>query len=265
MLNPEPPPITNKALYVFRVLMKWLSFFVFGLGSLLLTILVLPPMRLVLHPRDRFSKYARRFISFSFGIFVSFMHIIGIVDLDVPNRKSFRQFSSKIIIANHPSLLDVVMLVSLIPNADCIVASYLNHSILAGIVRQLYILSSKYFEDLLKDCDKTLKQGNCLIIFPEGTRTPRSGEKPVIRKGTARIALSCGCGIIPLHIGGTDKYGLGKRDPWTAFNSKERYVYRISIGEEIHPEKYRKLPMPAAVQLITKDISASIFLSSEAT
>ena len=258
MLPADLPPIKNRFLYVYRVCGKWLSFFVFGTGSLLLSILVLPPMRLVLHPRNKFSKYARMFVSFTFNGFINFMHIIRVVDLEPDDRMLYKQLSGKIIVSNHPSLLDVVMLISLIPNADCVVAGYLNHSILRAIVRQLYILSSNDFDEIQRSCEKTLKQGNCLIIFPEGTRTPRSGKKPVVRKGAARIALSSGCGIIPLHIGGTDKYGLGKKDPWTGFNPNERYVYRINMGQEITAEKYKDMPRPAAVRSMTKDILTAI-------
>ncbi|MDR2597580.1 MAG: 1-acyl-sn-glycerol-3-phosphate acyltransferase [Treponema sp.] len=186
------------------------------------------------------------------------MHFLKIVDLKAENIETYRQFSSKIIVANHPSILDVVMLFSLIPNADCIVASHLNHSIVKGIIRQLYILNSQDFDNILKACDESLKYGNCIVIFPEGTRTPRTGN-PVVKKGAARIALSCGCGIIPLHIGGTDKYGLGKKDPWTAFNPRERYIYEIKMGTEILPEKYMSLPKPVAARELTKDISSSIF------
>ena len=258
MFLPDLPPISNRALYVYRVLMKWLSFFVFGLSTLILVTLVFPPMRLFLHPRKRFKKYGRRFVSFYMGIFVSFMHILGLVNLEAGDRKPYRRLSSKIIVANHPSLLDIVMLLSLVPNADCIVNARLSRNIVGGVIRQLYIFNSLDFDEILRSCANSLGQGNCLIIFPEGTRTPRSG-KIILKKGAARIALSCGHGIIPLHIGGTDKYGLGKKDPWTGFNPNERYVYHIAMGEEILPGKYRSLPVPAAVKAMTKELSAFIF------
>jgi len=234
MFPPDLPPVSNRALYAYRVLAKWLSFFIFGLGSSVLTILVLPPLRLILHPRARFQKYGRRVISAALRFFVFVMHTLGIVNLEFEKRENFRHLESKIIIANHPSLLDVVMLFSLIPNADCIVNAYLNHSILRLLVKQLYILNSLDHDELLSTCTESLRQGNCLIIFPEGTRTPRSG-KVVFKKGTARIALASGCNILPMHIGGTDKFGLGKKDPWTGFNPRERYVYRVSILPEISP------------------------------
>jgi 1-acyl-sn-glycerol-3-phosphate acyltransferase len=238
--------------------MKWFLFFFFGFSSVILVIFVLPVMRLFIRPKEKFKLCARRLVSSSFRFFIALMHFFQVVELEVENKEEYRRLSSKIIVANHPSLLDVVMLFSLIPNADCIVAGHLNHGILRGIVRQLYILNSQDYDDILKTCDESLKYGNCIIIFPEGTRTPRTG-KPLVKKGAARVALASGCGIIPLHIGGNDKYGLGKKDPWTAFNPNEPYVYKISMGAEISPEKYDDLPVPVAVRALTREITTSIF------
>jgi len=258
MLPPDLPPVSNRALYAYRVFIKWFSFFIFGLGSVIITITVLPPMRLFLHPRARFQKYGRHFVSTALRFFVFIMHVLGIVDLEYGNRDSYRHLSSKIIVANHPSLLDVVMLFSLIPNADCIVNAQLTHSVVAGLIRQLYILGSRDIEDIFRDCAESLRQGNCLIIFPEGTRTPRVG-KIILKKGAARVAMATGYSIVPVHVGGTDKFGLGKKDPWTGFNPRERYVYRLSMGVEINPEKFKHLPAPAAAKSITREIAASIF------
>jgi len=258
MLPPELPSVTNKALYAYRTFGKLLSFFIFGLCSLFLGVLILPLMRCVLHPKTRFQKYGRRTISALLRFFVLIMHGIGIVDLVVENREKYKHLTSKIIVANHPSLLEVVMLFSLFPNADSIVTAYLDHNVLFGIVRQLYILNSRDFDDIVKTCTESLNQGNCMIIFPEGTRTPRSG-RVILKKGAARLSLLSGHGIIPLHIGGTDKYGLGKKDPLFSFNPRERYVYDIKMGEEINPEKYKNMPMPAAAKSITMEMAAFLF------
>ena len=250
MFPPDMPPVSNKILYAYRVFIKLFSFFFFGLCAVICGILILPPMRLLLHPKTRFQKYGRFFISCYFRFFISLMYVLGIVKIIPDNRKNYRGLTSKIIVANHPSLLDVVMIISLVPNADCIVNAYLKHNILTMVVRQLYILGSRELDDILRSCADSLNQGNCLIIFPEGTRTPRKGRN-VLKKGAARISLSSGFNILPIHIGGTDKYGLGKKDPWTGFNTQERYVYRITMGKEISPEKYRDLPMTAAAKCIT--------------
>lgn len=262
MLPPELPPISNKPLYAYRVLAKWFSFFFFGFTTLILALVIFPIMRLFIHPGERFKKHMRSFVSSSLAFFISVMHFIKALDLNPGDREAYRHLSSKIIVANHPSLLDPVVLISLIPNADTIVSPKHNNVILSGVIRQLYMLGSLDYEDILGSCIESLNRGNCLIIFPEGTRTPRSGRNS-IKKGAARIAMASGCNIIPLHIGGTDKYGLGRKDPWTGFNPNERYVYDISMGPEISPEKYRDLSMPRAVRALTREFSAFLFPAIE--
>jgi len=258
MFPPDLPPIKNKFLYAYRVFIKWFAIFIFGFGSVLLALLVLPPMRIILHPKERFQKHGRRFISGTFKFFVFIMDFLGGVTLIADDKNKYKNLSSKIIVANHPSLLDVVMTVSLIPNADCIVNAYLKKHILTGVASHLYIFGTRDLDDIFKSCAETLNNGNCLIIFPEGTRTRRN-VKPILKKGAARVALSTGCCIVPIHIGGNDKFGLGKKDPWYGFNPTEKYIYKFTMGQEIDPAKYKNLPAPAAAKLITKEIEAFLF------
>ena len=258
MIPPDLPPVKNKFLYAYRIFIKLFSFTFFGLCSVFGSVMILPPMRLVLHPRARFQKYARRFVSAYFRFFISMLHFLGLLTFKPGNREKYRSLSSKIIVANHPSLLDVVLTISLIPNADCITNTYLKRNILTGMVRQLYIINSEDLDSTIEACMESLKMGNCLVIFPEGTRTPRSG-KAILKKGAARIALSSGCNIVPIHIGGTDKYGLGKKDPWISYNPQERWLYSFTMGNEINPENYKDLPVPAAAKAITDEIKSYLF------
>jgi 1-acyl-sn-glycerol-3-phosphate acyltransferase len=258
-MNPEMPPVRNWPLYLYRIFMKWFSFFFFGMGTLTLVLLVFPVMLVFFHPREKFRKLARRLVSASFRFFVGMMVFVGVVELDVDDPGAFRNLSSKIVVANHPSLLDVVIMVSLIPNADVIVRGNLTGNIIVrGVVTRLYILSSLNFDIMAEACKVSLEQGNCMVIFPEGTRTPRSGE-PRLKKGAARISLLSGCDIIPVHIGGTDKYGLGKNDPFAAFNHTEKYVYRVRIQEKLSPAKYAGMEMPRAVRHLNGEIKERLF------
>jgi 1-acyl-sn-glycerol-3-phosphate acyltransferase len=253
----EMPPISNYILYGYRVLIKWLSFVLFGLDTIMLIFVFFPLMTLFIHPRKQFLKVSRRLVSWAFRGFIHFMRLGGIVSLDVDDRDAYRRLSSKIVVANHPSLLDVVMLISLIPNADCIVRDSLRRNVVAGVILRLYILNSLDFKELAAACEESLNQGNCIIIFPEGTRTPRSGEMR-LKKGASRLSLVSGRGIVPVHIGGTDKWGLGKHDPWTAFNHQDRYVYRIRLQDEISPDAFSQFPYPAAVRRLNEKIREAL-------
>jgi 1-acyl-sn-glycerol-3-phosphate acyltransferase len=252
------PPVSNRVLYGYRIFCKWLSFFIFGFSSLLMGALFIPLMLVFIHPRDKFSRIGRRFISLYMRFFVFIMYGMGIVVLDAGDREAYKNLSSKIVVSNHPSLLDIVMLLSLIPNADCIVNSSLNLNIVGLVSRRFYIHNSLSYEELLDSCIKSLKAGNCIIIFPEGTRTPRNGEIK-IKKGAARLSLVSQCGIVPVHFGGTDKYGLGKKDPWAAFNHRDKYIYKITMKKELSPLAYSSLPAPAAARALTAKIKEILF------
>jgi 1-acyl-sn-glycerol-3-phosphate acyltransferase len=243
-------------LYAYRVFAKWLSFFVFGLAALLLVTLVIPVTIVFIHPRERFQSVIRHLVSAWFRCFIRMMKGIRIVELRTEDRETFRNMKSKIVVANHPSLLDVVMLISLIPNADVIVrGSLAENPIVSGVVRCLYILNTLDFERLASACGASLAAGNCLVIFPEGTRTPRNGEIK-LKKGAARISLLSGAEIVVAHIGGTDKYGLGKRDPFIAVNPSGKYVYDVSIRSVLNPQVYAGMETPRAVRRLNDEISS---------
>jgi 1-acyl-sn-glycerol-3-phosphate acyltransferase len=233
-----------------------MSFFIFGAGTLLLISIILPIMTLLFHPREKFAKLARRFISFSLHGVTMLMSAIGAIKINVNDRKAYQRLSSKIVVSNHPSILDTVVLLSLIPNAVCIASGYLmnKYNIVRGVIRRLYIPNTLDFDKLFEACMQDLNQGNCLIIFPEGTRTPRGADKLKLRKGAARLSILSGCSIIPVHIGGTDKWGLGKHDPWTAYNHTEEYIYRIRMQDEISPDKYAGMENFHAVKHLNDDI-----------
>jgi 1-acyl-sn-glycerol-3-phosphate acyltransferase len=233
--------------------MKWLSFFVFGLGSVVLVFPIMPVFLLFFHPIENFQARIRRLVSAFFRFFISMMKCMGIVEFEAPEKEFFKTQKSKIIVANHPSLLDIVMIISLIPNADVIVQGSLSKTILRGVIKRLYILNTLNFDELIAACKESLAKGNCLVIFPEGTRTRRN-EKMHLKKGAVRISLLTGAEIVAAYMGGTDKYGLGKKDPYCAFNHTEKYIYRITFQKIISPEQYAGMEIHRAVRRMNAQI-----------
>lgn len=244
--------LTVKILYYYRIFGKLICFFVFGVGSFFLASIFFPVIiaLTLLSPR-LFQKTARRTVSFTFSIFIKMMILLRLVTFKVHHRERLNDIRAKIIIANHPSLLDVVMLISLIPNADCLVKSSLGGAnILRGIVRRLYIPNSLNFQDVIEGCIHSLNQGNCFIIFPEGTRT-RPGKPFDLKKGAARIALAAEKDIIPIYFGGNEKIGLRKFDKLLSFHPTERYHYILSVLEPVSIAAYEDIPAHKAAALLT--------------
>lgn len=247
----NPPPITNYPLYWWHIIAKILSFALFGVGAVLISIVAFPIMMLFFPSRQRFRKAGHRFISVMFRFFTLFMTVIGASRITAKERKEFKQLRSCIVVANHPSLLDVVMLISLLPDADCIVNAYLaKKNILHIIARKLYIPAADSYEEIIAKSVESLRNGSVLIIFPEGTRSKPSGQNPY-KKGAARVALASGCPIVPVYIGGNDKRGLRKHDSMFKYNTRHCYHYDIHKKPSVLPADYRDLPEPAAAKRMT--------------
>lgn len=254
----ELPKIKNFFSYFFFCLMKILAIVYFGLGAVVLAIFVFPFIRIFsFKKKEDFGVLARAYVSHTFRVFLGSLNLTHTSIRKVEDKDAFRNIHSKIIVANHPSLLDFVYIMSLVPNSTCIVRGSLTHTPLRGVIKQAYITNTTEFEDVLVECKKLTDQGCNVIIFPEGTRTPRHGQNNY-KKGAARIALYCGCDIQPVFIGGSDKYGLGKHDPLWSYNHVERYIYDFKLLPTISVEEYKELSEPIAAKRLTEKMESVI-------
>ncbi|MCR5253917.1 MAG: 1-acyl-sn-glycerol-3-phosphate acyltransferase [Treponema sp.] len=250
------PKIKNIFTYSFNVLLKIIFLIYFGVGAMILAIVVFPFLRLYAIKKD-FGVVARAYVSRTFRDFLKQLSILGGSKVVVQDREYFKNIHGKVIVANHPSLLDFVYIMSLVPNSNCIVRGGLTKTPLAGVIKQAYITNTTEFDDLCKLCKETIDKGNNVIIFPEGTRSPRHGKNNY-KKGAARIALYSNANVLPLFIGGTDKYGLGKKDPLFSYNPVERYVYDIQVLPEIDISEYKDLSEPIAAKHVTEKMESLI-------
>ena len=253
----ELPRPKNLLLYHYRAFMKLFFIAFIGVGSIILAVLVFPWIRVFVHPNRRFQIAARKFVSTTFSAALFLMNITGIVKIYVDDKAALKGLTSKIIVANHCSILDFVILMALVPNANCIVRESLRKTPLAGVINQAYIVNSLDFDELCRVCKDTLDAGSNVIIFPEGTRTPRHG-KNAYKKGAARIARFATADVQPVLIAGSDKYGLGKNDPFWSFNPVEPLIYDLKILPQIKIADYLELSEIASAKRITDRMHSQI-------
>lgn len=246
----DMPKIENYLFNFCGCFMKIFAMTVFGIGAVILAVFVFPFIRLFTLRRKDFGVVARAYVSHTFRVFLGFLNILHVSIRKVENEDDYRNIHSKIIIANHPSLLDFVYIMSLVPNSTCIVRGGLTKTPLRGVIKQAYITNTTTFEDMCLECKKLTDMGCNVIIFPEGTRTPRHGKNNY-KKGAARIALYCGCDVQPIFIGGSDKYGLGKHDPLWSYNHVEPYLYDFKKLPVISIDEYKDLSEPIAAKRLT--------------
>lgn len=251
------PKIRNYFAHAYGCFMKVFAIFIFGLGAVLLAIFVFPFIRLFTNRKKDFGIVARAYVSHTFRVFLRWLHLSNVSIRKIEDLEPYHNLHSKIIIANHPSLLDFVYIMSLVPNSTCIVRGGLTRTPLRGVIKQAYITNTTTFEDMCRECKELTDKGCNVIIFPEGTRSPRHGQNNY-KKGAARIALYCNCDIQPLFIGGSDKYGLGKHDPLWSYNHVEPYVYDFKMLPTISISEYKTLSEPIAAKHLTEKMEEVI-------
>lgn len=122
-----------------------------------------------------------------------------------------------VLVANHPSLLDVTSIISRMPSTCCVVKSSLMNSPLVGKLLQSLghvsagdgsLMSGAVVLDAVQE---RLREGFPVLVFPEGTRSPLGGMHR-FRRGAFEIAHRAGVPVIPLFLR-CDPPALGKGTP----------------------------------------------------
>lgn len=210
-----------------------LSFTVFGVGGLVLALVVFPIISLTSTDKTTRTRRARAMVSRSFRSFLWMMHGLGVFDFDVDPRcrEACRGEGGLIVVANHPTLIDVVQLLAEIPHGNCIVKKALWHNFFLGlVVRATSYIPNDDSEQLLAACVEALERGETLVIFPEATRTV-PGRPMQLRRGAARVALSTGAPMQMIHMS-CEPSTLTKAEHWFEI-PKRRPCLRTRVGDRL--------------------------------
>ncbi|WP_144212125.1 lysophospholipid acyltransferase family protein [Shewanella donghaensis] len=200
--------------YIPRWIGGVLCYVAFGLGGLLSSITILPILRF--WPGQKQQRIARvqKAVHKMFKGFVWMLTSTGVIKVTTKNIQALTDAKGVIVIANHPTLVDVVVLISLMPNAGCIVKNTLwRNPFIRGVLASAGYIPNRRAELLLQDCQQVLDSDTNLIIFPEGTRTVAGQKTNPFARGAANIAIRTKKNIIPVTLR-IDVAGLTKQQPW---------------------------------------------------
>lgn len=213
-----------------RILGVGIGFTGFGLGGLLLGLLFLPMQAaLVRNPQHR-TRSTKWIIHHAFRSLIGLMSFLGVFSYEVRGRERLSR-AGLLILANHPTLLDVVFLMAIVRRADCIVkAGLAQNPFMRGPVRAAGYAFNDSGAGLIDDCIASMRAGNNMIIFPEGTRTPASGEMH-LKRGAARIALQGAVDITPVRIRCAHPF-LRKGEKWYKLPLRPAH-FEIEVGDTI--------------------------------
>ncbi len=218
-----------------QVALRAIGFATFGLVSGGLGFIVLPLQRLAARWRgitgvdDLRAQYA---IHLGMRLWVRLANACGIASVSVRGGEKFLT-GPLVIVANHPSLIDTPILLSVLPQADLIVnASWGDNPFLRGCVEGAAYLRAERGAVMVRHAIERLHEGRILVVFPEGSRTPPEGLRS-FERGAAQIALVAGCDVVPVVIS-VHPRTLMKGQPFTDVPDRCP-EWRVEVGNPIRP------------------------------
>jgi 1-acyl-sn-glycerol-3-phosphate acyltransferase len=210
-----------------RILATGLGFAVLGLGGLLLSVTLFPAIALATPDPARRARRVQAVISGSFRLYLWLLRALGVIRLAIDGREQIAACRGVLVVANHPTLLDVVLLMSVVPNAQCVVKHQLwRNRFLGPVVRAAgYIRNDVDADTFIDRCRAALASGGNLIIFPEGTRSV-PGQPLRFQRGFANIALLAPADMQLVRIS-CEPITLVKGSPWYAVPER-RAAFRVA-------------------------------------
>ena len=208
--------VKQKANYIWRVAATGFSFASFGLGGVAIGAVIAPMVKLSSQNLELRTQRTQKVIKHSFKGFTEMMVKLGIMTYEVEGLDKLQHSQQELVIANHPTLIDVVVLIGLMEQANCVVKQALwSNPFTKGPVQNAGYILNAGSEQFIQDCVSKLQQDRAasLLIFPEGTRTAKGEQLNDFQRGAANIALRAGVPIRPVLITCTPST-LTKNEKW---------------------------------------------------
>jgi 1-acyl-sn-glycerol-3-phosphate acyltransferase len=205
---------------VVRAGFSGIAFLSFGLGGLLLGTLIVPIVLWRHRRAPRFERAAacQRWVQRAFVFFHDYMRVTTLINYQprtVDTRTPGPRF---VLIANHPTLVDVTALAAAFGRMTCIAKTPILKSPLVGpLVRACGYIDGGSGDvvagaAVIPQALDRLAADMPVAIFPEGTRSPRDGLNR-FRRGAFEIACRANVPVLPILIR-CDPPALGKGRPW---------------------------------------------------
>ncbi|HWH85069.1 MAG TPA: lysophospholipid acyltransferase family protein [Burkholderiaceae bacterium] len=191
----------------------------------------------VIHPfltRAQGVVVGRAAISSVYRGFWAFAQWLGLMRIDYTALDVLERDAGLIIAANHPTMLDALLVIARVPRGICIMRSSLMRNPFLGAGARL----ARYIRNdpprgMIRGCVANLQAGGQLVLFPEGTRTIRAPINP-FRPGITLIAQMAQVPIQTVLIESASSY-LAKG--WPIWRAPEFPVtIRVRLGERFAPE-----------------------------
>jgi len=181
--------------------------------------------------------------AFFFKLYINFLTWLKLIDIQIEGKEHLHQKEGCLFVANHPSMIDVLILLSKLPRVAVVIkAKVFSEKLQIGVKLAGYISNENPLE-LIEKCRELIENGEHVLIFPEGTRT-MPGEKVKFARGAASLASLTSCKIIPIFIS-SEPRALYKGHSWkdlTEFPIR----FKIILNCPIHRDQFSDFKRPTS-------------------
>lgn len=228
-------PVKEKSVLPLEIIATLWGYFLFGAG-IVVFIALLPLYHLLPAGKERKKEY------FHFAVYFCFRFLVyscPVLKLDILNPEKENHLRPAILISNHQSMLDIIMLLALGPKMIIVTKGWVwNNPLLGKVARYAdYFCADDGYESLANAISDKIAKGYSVIIFPEGKRS-FTGEIDRFHKGAFYLAEKLRSDVLPVIIRGTmDSVRRGTR-----LIKKSRivlqYLPRIRVSDTSFGDNY---------------------------
>lgn len=228
-----------------RFLATLFGFILFGMVGILFKVMLYPYAKNYPNQDLTTQLQGRKIVGKTWRWFLRYLIFSGILEVKYQGFERLGR-PGQLVLANHPSLLDVVLIFSQESRLNCIVKQdLLKNPIMASPIKACGFLPNTESEELIEQSHQIL-QNQSLLLFPEGTRTGWDGVVK-LHRGAVSIGLRSATIITPLTIK-MIPFNFKKSQPWYKI-PKSKIYYELTAGEDIDPQQWlAEKPLPIAAR-----------------
>jgi 1-acyl-sn-glycerol-3-phosphate acyltransferase len=229
------------------------AFASFGVGAIVVAVITAVCAR---GAPGRRELRTQRVVHYAFRLWLWWMRRLRLCRVSWIAGERLRASGPCLVVANHPTLIDVILLLTRLPQADCIVKTAAQRNpFMRRIVTRAGYLANDDGDALVESCAGRIAQGRSVLLFPEGTRSPRGGLRR-FQRGAAHIALKTGCPIVPVVITCRPPTLLKGQSWHDVPDRRPQWVLRVCAP--IDPARYLGVgsTLPVAARRLTADLQA---------
>lgn len=217
-----------------RAILGGFFYLMFGAGGLLFSFVLLFPVP---------QSFARRVLRILFRFFVWLGGATRLfrVEISGEDRRRLAAVSGAVAVSNHQTLIDAVILISLLGDSVCVTKAAVSRNPFMRVVARSILVVNDGPVAVMRHAVRYLSGGVNVLVFPEGTRVPKDAPSHVFRRGAAHIAVQANAPVVLVRLD-CDAGVLAKGQPWWDVGDRT-VTYRVSVAGTVAPDSFpRRAP-----------------------